>query len=156
MKKFVALLAAAALTAALAACSSGGNEAAEYELSLVDELASCGAFSEELEPLDADVLWSLYRLESAGLTREQLTDAAALRSAGATCEEAAVLLLADEAAAQAAAQALEDYVDNQIQSNENYRPQEIPKLENALVDQRGSSVLLLVANDMDAAQALLS
>ena len=54
-----------------------------------------------------------------------------------------------------AAAALEDYVQGQITENENYRPAEIPKLESALVDQRGSTVLLVVANDLEAAQSAL-
>ena len=48
-----------------------------------------------------------------------------------------------------------DYVQSQIEANEDYRPGEIPKLENALVSQQGSTVLLVVANDLDAANALL-
>ena len=155
VKKISSLCCALLLALSLSACSGGEEGTQPYDLDLVDQLAQCGAFSEELEPLDGDVLWGLYRLESAGLTREQLTGAAALRSAGATCEEAAVLQFSDEQAAQTALQAMEDYVQSQIQSNTDYRPKEIPKLESALVEQRGASVLLVVANDLDAAQSVL-
>lgn len=48
-------------------------------------------------------------------------------------------------------EALEDYVAGQITANEDYRPAEIPKLENALVKQLQHTVLLLVANDYEAA-----
>ena len=62
----------------------------------VDKIAQAGAFSEELETVDADTAFALYGLADAGLDREQLTDCAVLRSAGATCEEAAVLILDSE------------------------------------------------------------
>lgn len=47
---------------------------------------------------------------------------------------------------------LEDYVASQIEENRDYRPEEIPKLENKWLEQRGSTVLLVVANDLKAAQ----
>ena len=56
-------------------------------------LVEAGSFSEELEELDADMAFALYRLADCGLEREDLKDAVVLRSAGATCEEAAVLIL---------------------------------------------------------------
>ena len=43
----------------------------------------------------------------------------------------------------------------QISTNESYRPGEIPKLEAALVEQQGASVLLVVANDLDAAKSVI-
>ena len=47
---------------------------------------------------------------------------------------------------------LEDYIQEQITENENYRPEEIPKLESALLDQRGNTVLMAVASNMEAVQ----
>ena len=46
-------------------------------------------------------------------------------------------------------------MDGQISTNESYRPGEIPKLEAALVEQQGASVLLVVANDLDAAKSVI-
>ena len=54
--------------------------------------------------------------------------------------------------AEAARGALEDYVQSQIDANTDYRPAEIPKLESALVDRRGETLLLVVASDLDAAK----
>lgn len=156
MKKLYAVFFALLLTAGLTACGGGaGSQPAEFDTALADQLLSCGAFSEELESLDADVLWMLYGLEDAGLKREQLLDGRAYRSAGATCEEVAVLRLSDEEAAKLAQAALEAYVDDQIRSNEDYRPAEIPKLQNADIQCRGATLLLMVANDPDAAAELL-
>ncbi|MCI8869126.1 MAG: DUF4358 domain-containing protein [Lawsonibacter sp.] len=154
MKKWIIFCLSALLALSLAACGGKETGAAWTEDSLQAFLDS-GAFSEELEELDADILWPLYRLEDAGLSREQLDSARAFRSAGATCEEVAVLSFTDEKAAELAAGALKDYTAAQIDANRSYRPDEIPKLENARIDRRGSTLLLLVAADQDAAAQLL-
>ena len=121
-------------------------------------MADAGAFSEELEELDGDVAFSaLYRLGDYGLEREDLTGCAVLRSAGGTCEEGAVLILDSEEDAKTAKKALEDYVQKQIDQNESYgyRLAEIPKLKDAYIDVRGSTVLLVVASDLDAAKSVV-
>ena len=117
-------------------------------------MVEAGAFSEELEELDADTAFMLYKLADYGLVREDLTDAAVVRSAGATCEEGAVLLFADEEKAGTAAEAMGDYLESQIESNENYRPNEIPKLEGAVLKTQGKTLLLAVANDAAAVRSL--
>ena len=152
-KQITSALTALLCLLALTAC--GSSQPAVYETSDVQAMADAGAFSETLEELDGETAFQLYRLSSAGLSREDLTDCAVLRSSGATCEEGAVLVFGSEDQAKTAAAALEDYVQGQITENENYRPAEIPKLESALVDQRGSTVLLVVANDLEAAQSAL-
>ena len=43
-----------------------------------------------------------------------------------------------------------------IDENSDYRPAEIPKLEEALVDVRGETLLLAVANDRDAVDQTLN
>lgn len=159
MKRLICVLCTLALAIGLTACSGGDSKEAtssDFSLDLTQTIADSGAFSDELDALDCDTAWSLYKLEQAGLTRDQLTDCSILRSAGATCEEVAVLLFADSDAAQSAKAAVQDYVQSQIDANTDYRPAEIPKLENALVEQKGASLLLVVANEMDVVTALLN
>lgn len=98
----------------------------------------------------------LYGLEDAGIAPELLTDLRAYRSAGATCEEVAVFLFSEETAAQAALNTLQFYLDTQIQTNKDYRPAEVPKLEQALLERRDTTVLLLVATNYEAAYELLN
>ena len=147
MKRFIA---AALCVLCLTACGGQSQQPAAYQTGDLDELVQAGAFSEELETLDGDMAFMLYALSEYELERDALQDCAVLRSSGATCEEGAVLLFADEAAAQKAEQALGDYLAAQIRANEDYRPGEIPKLEEALLQRRGSTLLLVVAADMDA------
>ena len=157
MKKFLTAARALVLLLTLAAC--GGREGKEdpsgspalYGVSEVQSVVDAGAFSESLEEVDADTAFALYKLADYGLERENMYDASVIRSAGATCEEMAVRCFDSEEQASKAVEALEDYVAGQITANEDYRPAEIPKLENALVKQLQHTVLLLVANDYEAA-----
>ena len=157
MKKLVALMLGVVCAVGLTACGEKAQEAPQakdFELAMVEGMVGAGAFSEELEELDADTAFMLYKLADYGLVREDLTDAAVVRSAGATCEEGAVLLFADEEKAGVAAEAMGDYLESQIEANENYRPNEIPKLEGAVLKTQGKTLLLAVANDAAAVRSV--
>lgn len=150
------LLLTAALILLLTACSpSPKNQSFQLNLSLPSSQLTSDAFSEPLEPLEPELAWALYRLEDFGLSMEEMTGVIAFRSSGATCEELALFGFSDESAAKTACTALEDYLGTQIDTNRNYRPQDIPKLEHAFLEQRGTSVLLMVANDYKAADNLI-
>lgn len=157
MKKLMALMMGVVCAFGLTACGEKAQEAPQeqkFETTLVEAAAQVGAFSEELEELDADTAFMLYKLADFGLVREDLTEAAVLRSAGATCEEGAVLIFADEAKAGAAAEAMGSYLEGQIEGNEDYRPNEIPKLEGAILKTQGNTLLMVVANDAAAVRSL--
>ena len=90
---------------------------------------------------------AMYRLERkifAGSRTHQFTGGANLLSA--------VLVLAGADQAETAEGALKDYVQRQIEANTDYRPAEIPKLENALISRKENTLLLVVADDLDAAK----
>lgn len=158
MKKLLHMTLVLALLLGLSACAKGGDNDAPplYGTYHVAALVEAGAFSEELEELDGDTAFLLYKLADCGLEREDLKDCAVQRSAGATCEEAAVLVFTSADKAKTAKGALEDYVQGQIEANTDYRPAEIPKLEEALVDVRGETLLLAVANDREAVEQTLN
>lgn len=157
MKKLLYMALAFQLALGLAACSGGAENNAPplYGTFHVEAMVEAGAFSEALEELDGDTAFALYRLADSGLTREDLKECAVLHSTGATCEEGAVLVFTGADKAESAQEAIKDYVQSQINSNKDYRPAEIPKLENALVDLRGETLLFVVANNLDAAKEAL-
>lgn len=155
MKKLLTVTLALALALGLTSCGGKENDAPLYNAADVTAIDEAGAFDADLydlEGLDADIAFMLYRLEEAGLEREDLTSCSGRRSAGATCEEAVVLVFTDSDKAETAVDALKDYIQHQIDENTDYRPAEIPKLENAYIDRRGESVLMVVAGDIDAAK----
>ena len=155
MKKLMAIMMAVVCVMTLSACGGEKKESvAAFTVETVSQVQKAGAFSEELEELDADTAFMLYKLAEYGLNREDLTQAAVVRSAGATCEEGAVLIFTDADKAGKAAEAMGDYLEGQIEGNVNYRPAEIPKLEGAVLMTRENSLLLVVPNDAAAVRNL--
>lgn len=139
-EKWTALaVAAALLLTLLSAC--GGKKPFEVE-PVVETLADSAAFSETLEELSWPVMVRYY-----GLNEADLEDGRAFGSTGATAEEFAVLIFADEAAAQAGEALMKTHVADQLEANRDYRPQDMPKLEKAVVERRENTLLLVVAND---------
>ena len=139
---------AAALCLLLGACSSpaeSGTTAFDPETATQAVLDS-GAFSVELTELDAALLYDFsgYGLDSSTLT------ASKAYSASGFAEQVSVTVWKDEASAQAAVDMFKTYLEDMAATYKDYAPAEVPKLENAVLEQRGTSVLLAVANDADA------
>lgn len=141
---------AAALCLLLGACSApadSGSAAFDPEAATQAVLDS-GAFSVELTELDAALLYDFsgYGLDSSTLT------ASKAYSASGFAEQVSVTVWKDEAAAQAAVDMFKTYLEDMAATYKDYAPAEVPKLENAVLEQSGSSVLLAVANDAGAAK----
>ena len=139
---------AAALCLLLGACSApadSGSAAFDPEAATQAVLDS-GAFSVELTELDAALLYDFsgYGLDSSTLT------ASKAYSASGFAEQVSVTVWKDEASAQAAVDMFKTYLEDMAATYKDYAPAEVPKLENAVLEQRGTSVLLAVANDADA------
>ena len=109
-----------------------------------------GAFSDALDTVDQDTAAALY-----GIDADTITGSAVYTSLSAGAEEIAVLVLTDEDAAAAALDGLEARVADQKAVLESYQPDEVSKLDSAIVEQRGNSVLLAVAADAEKARAAL-
>lgn len=154
MKRPISLLLTAALMLILASCSPSPTKQ-PFPPETIRQLLTTDAFSEELEPLDAELAWILYGLEDAGLDQAQAS-VHAYRSTGATCEEVVLFTFADEAAAQTAVNTLERYIAAQIEINKDYRPAELPKLKQAFLECRGTTVLLSVSSSPEAINSLLA
>lgn len=154
MKKILGVVMALVCLFALISCGGKGSSAA-YTKEQAQKIMDGGVFSEQLEDLDLDTAWSLYQLAGSGLSRDQLTDGVVHRSSGGTCEELALLIFQDADAAKSAKGALETYLQSQIEENKNYRPAEIPKLEDPFLEQGDNTVLLVVSGNTDTVKDLL-
>lgn len=147
MKKLFILL--LGLCLALTACAKdAGQEAYEPE-GTVQALVASGAFSVTLEELEASLL---YDFSGYGLDEERLANASA-RSASGYAEQVSVTVWETEEDAEAALTAFTDYLQDRKDTYKSYAPAEVGKLENAIVNRRGTSVLLVVPNDVEAAKA---
>lgn len=154
MKKVLGVVMALVCLISLISCGSKENSTA-YTKEQAQKIMDGGVFSEQLEDLDLDTAWSLYQLAGAGLSRDQLTDGVVHRSSGGTCEELALLIFQDADAAKTAKSTLETYLQGQIEDNKNYRPAEIPKLEDAFLQQADNTVLMVVSGNTENVKSIL-
>lgn len=139
--------AAVALCLLLGGCTQTAS-ARPFQAGDAQTLLDSGAFSEPMEVMDQDlVCGTLYQIDAA-----TVTECAVYTTLTAGAEELAVLVLQDETAAQEALTALEQRVADQKAALENYQPDEVGKLDNAILERRENTVLLLVPADADAAR----
>lgn len=146
------LVPALLLGSLLTACGGGDTAAKPYDpAATAQALLNSSAFSQPLESMSLELVCGpLYNIDA-----NNVTDSAVYTSLTAGAEEIAVLTLKDEDTAKQALEALRDRVSDQTEALKDYQPDEVGKLDKAIVEQRGNSVLLVVANDADAAQDVL-
>lgn len=145
-KRFAALT--AALCILLAGCGPKQGEAKEpYDSADVAALLDSGIFSEVPEQLDADIICPVFGVDSA-LVKE----CAAYLPTGLNSEALALFVLEKAEDAGAVEEAVRSWVSDQIESFADYGPNEVPKLEGAVVSVRENTVLLVVGSEPAAAQ----
>lgn len=149
MKKFLSVLCAAILCIALAAC--GGKEAAPFDpendaKALMD---TSGVFSGALTEIDQATACALYGIDESTVT------ASAVYGSTASAEELAIFTFSDETAAQAAGELLGYRAEDRKDELENYLPDELPKLDKAVVEVRKNSALLVIAADYSGVDTFL-
>lgn len=141
-------------TLLLAVCAGCGQTKPEEELSFstaltVQTLLASGAFSEPLEELDPMLLFPLSGDEA------DYEGSVLYYSMGATAETAAVISVRDAERVSEVETALRNWIEYQIEAERDYRPAEVEKLENAILETRGFTVLLVVAADWKKAAAAI-
>lgn len=127
------------------------TETVTYDFeSLSSQLEESGAFSDILSPVELDIAAQFY-----GIDPNDVSESKVLCSTVATTEEIALFkCVSTEAAAKVKAAAAER-VETQRATYESYAPQEMPKLDDAIVMQNGVYVFYIVSADASKAQAVL-
>lgn len=151
MKKLLSVFLLAGLCLSLAAC--GGKEPdppRDFTTADAQTLLDSSAFSESLEEIDREIACYLYELDP-----DQVSEAAVYGSTGATAEELAVLVFSDADAAAAAKAHFETRIADRTEAMKDYLPNEVPKLEKAVLEVRGATLLFVVASDYTPVEDLL-
>lgn len=115
--------------------------------SVVIDLASLGkqmqeeiAFDDELNLLSTDMIPALYGIDNA-------VEAYVYMGSQATAEEIALFKFANAEDTSAGKATLEDHLEKQKQDYANYIPEEVARIEKAVLRQEGNYVLLCVSYD---------
>lgn len=135
----------------------GGESAASediangYATSDVQALIDAGVFSGDMAEMDSYIAAKLY-----GVEEDSMVDCACYMATNTSvsADEVAVLILNSADAAKSAAEGCEKRVASQIESCTDYCPDQVPRLEKAVILQRGNSVLFAVGDPDKLPQAL--
>lgn len=144
MVKRVATAGAAALCVAAAGCSTQLTlEPADALAQLKEEIT----FADQMTDMDSEGACRFYDVDT-GL----VNDSSAYVGSGATAESMAVFEAVDADAADSIADALQTFTDGWIDGYSDYKPEEVPKLESAVLEQKGVYVVFCVSADNTAAK----
>ncbi len=140
---------AAALAAALCMAAAGcGKQQAEINpADAVQQLKDSVSFTDQMTEMDSAGACRFYDVST-----DLVQDGAAYVGSGATAESLAVFEATDKDAAQSIADALQTFTDGWIKGYSDYKPEEVPKLESAVLEQDGVYVVFCVTADNAAAK----
>lgn len=154
MKKALSLLLLLSLFITLFSCGSKEPAPFDPERDAKTLLETEGVFSGELEEIDRSTACAVYGIEESTVTGAKVY----MGNTGVSLEEVAIFTLTDDDAAQAALTALNYRIQDQREAAAGYAQflqDELSKLDGALTQLRGSSVLLVVAADYGPVNAFL-
>lgn len=139
---------AAALAAALCMTAAGcGKQQDITPADAVQQLKENVSFTDQMTEMDSAGTCRFYDVDT-----ELVQDSAAYVGSGATAESLAVFEATDADAAQSIADALQIFTDSWIKGYSDYKPEEVPKLESAVLEQDGVYVVFCVTADNAAAK----
>ena len=154
--RVMAWVLAAFLMAACCGCGETEGNSDPYEEKtnaavLAEYLYDNITFQDEMTKVDQDLALSLYDLE-----QDVVTDAVVYMSTGATAEEIAVFTVDGDEEALLVASLIELRIEDQKKGFENYVPEELTKLDHAIVTQLDNAVVLIVCNNTEEAETAIS
>lgn len=148
MKKLLAVLLTGALCLSLAACGGGkGAFSPAKDAAALRDME--GVFATGLIQIDQATACALY-----GIDESTVTESAVFGSAS-SAEELAVFTFSSAEDAKAAQTQLQYRVEDRMEELRNYLPDELPKLEKAVIEVREASILLVVAADYGPVEEFL-
>ena len=150
MKHFLKLTLVAALSLlCLTACGKGGKNVEVDVEALASALQSETVTSDTLTQAAPEMFSSIYFVES-----DQMEAGAAYLSSGATCE-VAVIQSKDASHTKEVEKLFENRVTNQSNLYASYAPEEVTRLDAAIIKSAGSYTVLCVCDDTDKAEEIL-
>jgi hypothetical protein len=150
MKRTQFLSALAVCAAALMVLCACGRSQAPDPAELAEALISGVSFAETLTPLETENAQRLYRINS-----EDVLQVVAYIGTGATVDEFSIWESADRAAAERIQESLQTRIDEQKEGYSDYMPEEVPKLDHAVLIRQGNWDVLCVSGDAETAKEII-
>lgn len=144
MKKIIAIISALILSiVCLAGCGGSEIDMTAAANSLLTEVT----FAEELQPTSENI--ALRRL---GINETDVESCIAYASTNAVVDEFAVVKATNPEGVESS---IRSHIDSQIQTYQSYAPDEVEKLNSAIVQVSGNYVIYVVSSDNSSAQSVV-
>lgn len=150
MRRYAALLLAVVLLAAAAAGCAGKSVDVDVK-QLATQLATDVSYGEPLTELEPEAVERAFRVDPADVAAVD-----AYIGSGATVDEVSVWEATDDAAAEKIEKTLQERVDQRKTDYADYKPEEVPKLDKAILTRVGKYVVLCVTDDDATAQNVIN
>ena len=144
------LITAAAFLLVLTGCSSKKKELSIDVAKLAEDLNSQTITSDTLTATVPEMTAGIYNLSDS-----DLESAAAYKSAGSTALEVAVFACTDSKKTEDIKKTLEAHIKSQSELYASYAPDQVEKLDNAVLKTAGKYVVLAVCDDTAKAESIL-
>ncbi len=119
---------------------------------IADSILANAQFKDKLSAVDKTMaLTRLYELEE-----EQIEDAAFYTNSQATAEEIAVIKVASDDYLSKVTEAYEARIEDQKSACESYLPDEMPKLDSAIIYTQGKYAVLCISDDNSTAKDVVA
>ena len=113
-----------------------------------DSLLNDIVYEDELSEVDYELVYNMDEIK--------VSDSIVYVGSGATAEEIAVIECETVEEAKKALSALNERVEEQKESFKDYVPKELEKLDEAVVIQKGKTVILSISNDSQKAKDIIT
>lgn len=144
-RKISACLAAVSLVFA-AGCSQSVSIDAN---ALAEDLKNNGVYAEDLSPVSAQITEKRYAFDEG-----EVSETVAFAGTRAVVDEIAVFKA--ESDIDAVVEKVTEHIDAQTQTYQSYRPDELPKLRDAIVTTAGDYVIVCVSADSAKAEEIIN
>lgn len=133
---------------ALLMAGCGSSEKTIDAAALAESLTAEISYDDTLEAVDADTV-SMY------ITLPDEVESVMYMGSGSTAEEVAVFTAPDEDTAKETMESVQEHLNDQTESFQDYIPEESKRVGNAVLEQRGKYVILCVSGDSDTAKEII-
>lgn len=145
-RKLLLVVCVFSLLLALTACGDSSSQVQKSAEEIADEIYQTQTFQDSLTALDADKLSDFYRIEAADLTAFKVY----VSGSFSTAEEIAVFQASSQDAVDAIQKAIDTRLEDLKLAFENYAPDEMEKINNPVRVTKGTTVVLVLADDTSA------
>ena len=144
--KVMSVVCVVALLLTLTACGGSDSQPQKSAAEIADAIYSTQTFQDTLNAIDADMLGDYYRIDAADLTDSKVY----VSGSFSTAEEIAVFQASSSDAVENIKKAIDTRLEDLKLAFENYVPGEMTKINDPVLITKGTTVVLVLADDTAA------